>query len=98
MPRARTMIRTPERFAFFVLMLCLIAAWAGFIPSDMNQVFIAYLIFWAGWSAWILLEWSSPTGAPAATTPPETLAPISKGLDLDRDREARRRFIEGGTS
>jgi hypothetical protein len=37
--------RTPERFAFVVSMLCLVAAWAGFIPFDMNQVFIAYLFF-----------------------------------------------------
>jgi hypothetical protein len=39
------MTRTPERFAFVVLMLCLIAAWAGFIPFDMREVCIAYLIF-----------------------------------------------------
>jgi hypothetical protein len=51
------MIRTPERFAFVVLMLCLIAAWAGFLPFDMNQMFVAYTIFWVAWSAWILLEW-----------------------------------------
>jgi hypothetical protein len=87
------MIRTPERFAFVVLMLCLIAAGAGFIPFDMNQVFIAYLIFWAAWSAWILLQWwraahIEPTPEPATRGP--------KGIDLDRDREARRRFMQSG--
>jgi hypothetical protein len=85
------MIRTPERFALVVLMLCLIAAWAGFIPFDMNQMCIAYIIFWAAWSAWVLLEWWRAT--PAA---PEALAPWEpKGIDLDRDREARRRLSEG---
>jgi hypothetical protein len=66
MPRGRTMTRTPERFAFVVLMLCLIAAWAGFIPFDMQQVSVAYLSFWAAWSAWILLEWWRATATPAA--------------------------------
>jgi hypothetical protein len=79
------MIRTPERFAFVVLMLCLIAAWAGFLPFDMNQMFIAYAIFWVAWSAWILLEWWRAT----AKLPTET-----KRLQFDRD--ARRRFIDGG--
>jgi amino acid permease len=81
------MIRTPERFAFVVLMLCLLAAWAGFLPFDMNQMFVAYAIFWVAWSAWTLLEWWRAT----------KLATESKRLDLDRDREARRRFIDGGT-
>jgi hypothetical protein len=45
--RATGMTRTPERFAFVVLMLCLVATWAGVIPFEMRQVFIAYLIFWA---------------------------------------------------
>jgi hypothetical protein len=80
------MIRTPERFAFVVLMLCLIAAW-GLLPFDMNQMFVAYAIFWAAWSAWTLLEW----------WPATKLATESKRLDFDRDREARRRFIDGGT-
>jgi hypothetical protein len=90
------MTRTPERFAFFVLMLCLIAAWAGFIPFDMKQVSVAYLIFWAAWSAWILLEWWRATAMPAAVEGSATPAPEPKGLDLDRDSEARRRFMEGG--
>jgi ABC-type antimicrobial peptide transport system permease subunit len=80
------MIRTPERFAFVVLMLCLIAVWAGFLPFDMNQMFVAYTIFWVAWSAWTLLEWWRATGKLA-----------TERLDLDRDREARRRFIDGGT-
>jgi hypothetical protein len=94
MLRGRTMIRTPERFAFVVLMLCLLAAWAGFIPFDMRQICIAYLIFWTAWSAWILLEWGRATETPAARGAPA--APVSKGLDHDRDRETRRRFMQGG--
>jgi hypothetical protein len=94
MPRGSTMTRTPERFAFVVSMLCLIAAWAGFIPFDMNQVCIAYLIFWAAWSVWNLLEWRRAFVTPAAGEAPATPAallkglnarsvPVSKGLDLD---------------
>jgi hypothetical protein len=79
------MIRTTERFAFVVLMLCLIAAWAGFLPFDMNQMFIAYAIFWVAWSAWILLEWWRATAK---------LATESKRLEFDS--EASRRFIDGG--
>jgi hypothetical protein len=67
--------------------LCLIAAWAGLLPFDMNQMFVAYAIFWVAWSAWTLLEWWRAT----------KLATESKRLDFDRDREARRRFIDGGT-
>jgi hypothetical protein len=92
--RATGMTRTPERFAFVVLMLCLVATWAGVIPFEMRQVFIAYLIFCAAWSVWILLEWWRATRSepmPQATT----LEP--KGIDLDRDCEARRRFVEVGT-
>jgi hypothetical protein len=82
------MIRTPERFAFVVLMLCLIGAWAGFLPFDMNQMFVAYVIFWVAWSAWTLLEWWRATAK---------LAIESVRVDLGRDREPRRRFIDGGT-
>jgi hypothetical protein len=82
------MIRTPERFAFVVLMLCLIAAWAGFLPFDMKQMFIAYAIFWVAWSAWILLEWWRAIAK---------LATESKRLDLERDRDARPQFIDSGT-
>jgi hypothetical protein len=76
------MTRTPERFAFVVSMLCLIAAWAGFIPFDMNQVCIAYLIFWTAWSVWNLLEWWRAFVTPAAGEAPATPAPVLKGLDL----------------
>jgi cation transporter-like permease len=81
------MIRTPERFAFVVLMLCLLAALAGFLPFDMHQMFVAYAIFCVAWSAWTLLEWWHAT----------KLATKSERLDFDPDREARRRFIDGGT-
>jgi hypothetical protein len=60
------MTRTPERFAFIVLMLCLIPAWAGFIPFDMNQVCIAYLIFWAAWTTCFFLGWWRADATPAA--------------------------------
>jgi hypothetical protein len=69
------------------LMLCLIAAWAGVLPFDMNQMLV-YAIFWGAWSAWILLEWWRAI-AKVATEP--------KGLDLECDREAPPRFIDSGT-
>jgi hypothetical protein len=93
--RGGTMTRTPERFAFVVLMLCLIAASAGFIPFDMNQVFIAYLIFWAAWTAWFLLGWWRADATSAVGEAPEPREP--KGLDSDRNAQARRRFAEDGT-
>jgi hypothetical protein len=92
------MTRTPERFAFVVSMLCLIAAWAGFIPFDMKQVCIAYLMFWTAWSVWNLLEWWRVFVTPAGGKAPATAAPVLKRLDLrsapatkglDRDDPAR---------
>ena len=88
------MTRIPERFAFVVLMLCLVATRAGVVPFEMRQVFIAYLIFWAAWNAWVLLEgWRARRSEPM----PQAATRESKGIDLDRDGEARRRFVEGGT-